>query len=57
MDHKMEAVLKILVDQYKPKAELLLRAPAPAPPPPAPYSSRISIVRRQSIGVSLDEGR
>ncbi|XP_035646672.1 potassium voltage-gated channel subfamily KQT member 1-like [Oncorhynchus keta] len=54
MDHKMEAVLKILVDQYKPKAELLLRAPAP--PPPAPYSSRISIVRRQSIGVSLDEG-
>uniref|UniRef100_A0A8C7MGR6 Potassium voltage-gated channel subfamily KQT member 1 n=2 Tax=Oncorhynchus kisutch TaxID=8019 RepID=A0A8C7MGR6_ONCKI len=55
MDHKMEAVLKILVDQYKPKAELLLRAPAP--PPQAPYSSRISIVRRQSIGVSLDEGR
>ncbi|XP_071182450.1 potassium voltage-gated channel subfamily KQT member 1-like [Salvelinus alpinus] len=55
MDHKMEAVLKILVDQYKPKAELLLRAPAP--PPPAPYSSRISIVRRQSIGVSLEEGR
>lgn len=55
MDHKIEAVLKILVDQYKPKAELLLRAPAP--PPPAPSSSHISIVRRQSIGVSLDEGR
>ncbi|XP_042157974.1 potassium voltage-gated channel subfamily KQT member 1-like isoform X1 [Oncorhynchus tshawytscha] len=55
MSHKMEAVLKILVDQYKPKAELLQRAPAP--PLPAPYSSRISIMRRQNMGVSLDEGR
>lgn len=46
MNQKMEDILKILVEHFKPKPELLQK--------PAQYSSRVTVMKH--MGVSMDEG-
>ena len=48
MDQKMECVLQILVNEFKPRADLLQR-------PPPTYSSRVTVMKR--MGLSMDEGQ
>lgn len=47
MNQKMEDILKILVEQFKPKPELLHR--------PALCGSRVTVMKH--MGVSMDEGQ
>ncbi|KAJ7997906.1 hypothetical protein DPEC_G00217020 [Dallia pectoralis] len=53
MDHKIEAVLKILVDQYNPNEELIEKPPPP--PPRAPCVPRAYMTRGQSSSYSFDD--
>lgn len=46
MNQKMEDILKILVEHFKPKPELLQK--------PVHYSSRVTVMKH--MGVSMDEG-
>ncbi|XP_035281149.1 potassium voltage-gated channel subfamily KQT member 1 [Anguilla anguilla] len=46
MDQKMEEMLKILVEQFRPAPQ--------AQPTPAPFTSRITVMKH--LGVSMDEG-
>ncbi|KAG5274047.1 hypothetical protein AALO_G00158570 [Alosa alosa] len=46
MNQKMEDILKILVEHFKPKPELLQK--------PAHHSSRVTVMKH--MGVSMDEG-
>ncbi|XP_063052741.1 potassium voltage-gated channel subfamily KQT member 1 [Engraulis encrasicolus] len=48
MNQKMEDILKILVEQFKPRVELL-------PKPQQHYSSRVTVMKH--MGVSMDEGQ
>ncbi|ROI37122.1 hypothetical protein DPX16_3060 [Anabarilius grahami] len=47
MDVKVENILKILMENFQPKPELL--------PKPNQYSSRVTVMKR--LGVSMDESQ
>ncbi|KAJ8269809.1 hypothetical protein COCON_G00124160 [Conger conger] len=51
MDQKMEEVLQILVEQFRPPPR---PGPAPPRPGPAPFSSRVTVMKH--LGASMDEG-